>query len=78
MGSKPAIGRAKRGHEMSLSNWIKETPSAFLQCIKKRIGPLRDKGGSLCLESGNVDEVQNKNFASAFTEEKGMEDSEEY
>lgn len=30
------------------------------------------------MESGNVDEVQNKNFASVFTEEKGMEDSEEY
>eukprot|EP00061_Rhincodon_typus_P012919 g38973.t1 len=43
---------------------------------RDKVGPLKDKGGNLCLEAEDVGKILNKYFASVFTQEKDMEDSE--
>lgn len=42
----------------------------------EKVGPLKEKEGNLCLESAGVDKVLNAYFASAFTKENDMEESE--
>lgn len=50
------LGRAKRGHKISLAVEIKENPKTFYNCIKGkriirvRVWPIRDKNGNLCME----------------------------
>ncbi|PLS49478.1 hypothetical protein CYV29_15670, partial [Carnobacterium maltaromaticum] len=79
---KRGIKRAKRGHEISLANRVKENPKAFYSYIRskrvtrERIGPLKDKGGKLCVESEKMGEILNEYFASVFTEERDMTDVE--
>eukprot|EP00061_Rhincodon_typus_P005637 g25399.t1 len=67
---------------MTLARRVKENPKAFHRYIKNRritrekVGPLKDKEGNLCLDAENVGKILNENFASVFTQEKDMEDSE--
>eukprot|EP00061_Rhincodon_typus_P015388 g43029.t1 len=75
---KQRIRRAKRGHEKSLANWIKENPKAFYTYAKskrvtwERVGPFKDKEGNLCVEPDDVGEVLNEYFVSVFTKEKEL------
>ena len=61
---------------MSLADRIKKNPKAFYtyvrnkRVVRERIGPLRDKGGELCLEPKEVGEILNEYFASVFTKER--------
>eukprot|EP00061_Rhincodon_typus_P004593 g22951.t1 len=70
---KQAIRRAKRGHEKSFTNRIKENPEAFYRYIKsKRVARLKDKGGNLHVEPEEVHEVLNKYFVLMFAKEKKL------
>ena len=65
-----------------MASRIKENPKAFCTYIKsmrvarERVGPLKDKGGHLCVEPEEMDEVLNEYFASVFTKEKDLVDDE--
>eukprot|EP00061_Rhincodon_typus_P009965 g33867.t1 len=67
---------------MTLEIRVKENPKVFYRYIKnkritrEKVGPLKDKGGTLCLEAENVGEILNEYSALVFTQEKDMEDSE--
>ncbi|GCC25728.1 hypothetical protein chiPu_0004139 [Chiloscyllium punctatum] len=37
--------------------------------IMEKVGPIRDSGGNLCVESGQIEEALNEFFASVFTKE---------
>ena len=60
---KQGVRRAKRGNEKALASRIKENPKAFYTNIKskriarERVGPLKDKGGNLCVEPEEMGEV---------------------
>ena len=51
---------------MSLADRIKENPMAFYTYIRntrvarERVGPLKDKGGKLCVEPKEVGEILNE------------------
>ena len=74
--------RTKRGHEKALASRIKENPKVFYPYIKskrvarERVGPLKDRGGNLCVEPEEMGEVLNEYFASVFTKEKDLVDDE--
>eukprot|EP00061_Rhincodon_typus_P009067 g32253.t1 len=61
---------------------VKENPKALYAYIrrkrvaKKRVGPLKNKGGMLCIEPQEVGEILNEYFVLVFTEEKDMTDVE--
>eukprot|EP00061_Rhincodon_typus_P011433 g36429.t1 len=67
---------------MTLASRVKENPKTFYRYIKnkrttrEKVGPRKDKGGNLYLEAENVGEILNEYFASVFTQEKDMVDSE--
>ena len=75
---KQGIRRAKRSHEMTLADRIKENPKAFYsyvrnkRVVREKVGPLRDKSGELCLEPKEVGEILNEYFASVFTKERDV------
>ncbi|XP_067904856.1 uncharacterized protein [Heterodontus francisci] len=75
---KNGLRRARRGHEKVLAGRIKENPKAFYTYVRNkrmtrvRVGPIRDSGGNLCLESEEVGEVLNEYFASVFTSERDL------
>eukprot|EP00061_Rhincodon_typus_P003219 g19566.t1 len=77
---KCGIRKAKRGHEMSSANRVKEHPKAFYAYIRRRkvarekVGPLKDKGGNLCGEPQEVGKILNKYFVLVFAVEKDMTD----
>eukprot|EP00061_Rhincodon_typus_P005144 g24309.t1 len=68
----------KKGHEKLLANRIKENPKTFYTYIKskrvarERTGPVKDKGGNLCVEPEEVGEVLNEYFVSVFAKDKEL------
>eukprot|EP00061_Rhincodon_typus_P011608 g36759.t1 len=73
------LRRARRRHEKTLVDRIKENPKAFYTYVgnksmaRVRVGPIRRSGGSLSAESEEVGEVLNEYFASVFTCERDLD-----
>ncbi|GCC29521.1 hypothetical protein chiPu_0007963 [Chiloscyllium punctatum] len=40
--------------------------------IREKVGPIRDSGGNLCVESEQIGEALNEFFASVFTKEREL------
>ena len=62
-----------------MASRIKENPKAFTKSkrvARERVGPLKDKGGNLCVEPEEMGEVLKEYFASVFTKEKDLVDDE--
>ena len=71
---KRELRRAKRGHEKTLADRIKENPKAFYRYVKNRrlvrarLGPVTDSRGKLCVEPEEIGEALNQYFSSVFTQ----------
>jgi len=59
-----------------LASRIKEKPKAFYTYIKRkrvareRVGPLKDRGGNLCVKPEEISELLNEYFALVFTKRR--------
>eukprot|EP00061_Rhincodon_typus_P006131 g26439.t1 len=67
------------GLKVDKSDKIKKNPKTFYTYVRNnrmarmRVGPIRDSGGTLCMESEEVGEVLNECFASVFTSENDLD-----
>eukprot|EP00061_Rhincodon_typus_P002012 g16373.t1 len=76
---KNGLRRARRGYEKALVGRIKDNPKAFYTYVRNksmarvRVGPVRVSRRNLCMESEEVEEVEdvlNEYFTSVFTSER--------